>query len=112
GARVRRARSARRNPARGWGAARVEVWGWRDGHRDVVVYGVVEHTDIAAGSTLAVTTAALAGIDPVRDVLTAAGPGVRGLRAAVDAGAFLNELSRRGVRAAAFEGAAFIRAAS
>jgi hypothetical protein len=85
-----------------WGAARVEVWGSRDGTSDCVVYGVVERTAVAAGATLAVVAARLAGVlaPPVSQ------PGVHGLAALVEPVPFLAELAQRGVRAAAFEGVA------
>ena len=52
----KRARFRRRFGDEGeWGAARVEVWGRRDGTLDCVVYGVVERTAVAAGAVLAVT---------------------------------------------------------
>ena len=84
-----------------WGATRVEVYGRRGPARDVVVYGVIEHTGVAAGTVLALAAAQLCG---------AAGgtihrPGVHGLAALVDPVPFLAELSARGVRVAAFEGA-------
>ncbi len=85
-----------------WGAARVEVWGRRDGSFDCTVYGVVERTAVAAGAVLAVVAAQLAGvIGPRLDR-----PGVHGLGALVDPVPFLAELAQRGVRAAAFEGVA------
>jgi hypothetical protein len=85
-----------------WGAARVEVWGRRDGSFDCTVYGVVERTAVAAGAVLAVVAAQLAGvIGPRIDR-----PGVHGLGALVDPVPFLAELAQRGVRAAAFEGVA------
>ena len=74
-----------------WGAARVEVWGRRDGTLDCVVYGVVERTAVAAGAVLAVVAARLAG---------ALGrglkqPGVHGLAALVEPVPFLAELAQR-----------------
>lgn len=101
----RRSRSfgPRRRDADPWGAARVEVWGWRDGVRDALVYGVIERPGVAAGTVLAVAAARVAGQLPgvtLRD----AGPGARGLGALVDPAPFLAELARRGVKAAAFEG--------
>jgi hypothetical protein len=92
-------------PGRGddpWGAARVEIWGRRGNRREPVVYGVVEHVAVAAGTVLAQTAAALAGALP----LVTARPGVAGLAALVDAPAFLAELAGRGVKAAVFEGVA------
>ena len=85
-----------------WGAARVEVWGRRDGSFDCTVYGVVERTAVAAGAALAVVAARLAGaLEPRLDR-----PGVHGLGALLDPVPFLAELAQRGVRAAAFEGVA------
>jgi len=85
-----------------WGAARVEVWGRRDGAFDCTVYGVVERTAVAAGAVLAVVGAQLAGaLQPPIDR-----PGVQGLGSLVDPVPFLAELAQRGVRAAAFEGVA------
>ena len=84
-----------------WGAARVEIWGKRDGAFDTLVYGVVERTAVAAGVVLAVTATWLAGIDrPVSQ------PGVTGLGGLIDPVPFLAELAQRGVRTAAFEGVA------
>jgi len=99
----RRTRLRRRFGDEGeWGAARVEVWGRRDGSFDCTVYGVVERTAVAAGAVLAVVAAQLAGvIGPRIDR-----PGVHGLGALVDPVPFLAELAQRGVRAAAFEGVA------
>ena len=105
---VRRASAAllrRRAIDDGWGAARVEVWGWTRPRRETVVYGVIERPAVAAGTVLAVTAAWLAGLLPEldRDPVT---PGARALGAVVDPAAFLSELARRGVKAAAFEGIA------
>jgi Oxidoreductase family, NAD-binding Rossmann fold len=83
-----------------WGAARVEVWGQRDGSHGCVAYGVVDRTAVAAGTVLAVVTARLAGvIGPVVKQ-----PGVQGLGLIVETVPFLAELAQRGVRAAVFEG--------
>ncbi len=85
-----------------WGAARVEVWGRRNGSFDCTVYGVVERTAVAAGAVLAVVAARLGGaLQPRLDL-----PGVHGLGRLLDPVPFLAELSQRGVRAAAFEGVA------
>jgi hypothetical protein len=83
-----------------WGAARVEVWGRRDGTQDCVVYGIVERTAVAAGAVLAVVAARLAGVldEPLRQ------PGVVAPGALLEPVPFLAELAARGVRAAAFEG--------
>jgi hypothetical protein len=90
----------------GWAGARVEVWGWRDGVRDTVVYGVIERPAVAAGTVLAVTAAALAGALPNVEWRTPRPTGAHGLGAVVDATTFLAELARRGVKAAVFEGLA------
>ena len=87
----------------GWGAARVEVWGWRGRAREAIVYGVIERPAVAAGTVLAVTAARLAGALP--EVTLARDPiGASGLGTLVDPAPFLAELARRGVKAAAFEG--------
>ncbi len=99
----RRGLVSRRRTGEDWGAARVEVWGWRDGTRDAVVYGVVEPAAVAAGMVLAVASARVAGLLP--DIrLRAEVHGARGLGALVEPASFLAELARRGVTAAAFEG--------
>ncbi|HEX4489904.1 MAG TPA: hypothetical protein VH914_01750 [Acidimicrobiia bacterium] len=84
-----------------WGAARVEVYGRRGRERDVVVYGVIERTAVAAGTVLAVAAAQLCGAAGA----TIHRPGVHGLAALVEPVIFLSELSARGVRVATFEGA-------
>ena len=97
----RRTRFRRRFGDEGeWGAARVEVWGQRDGSHGCVAYGVVDRTAVAAGTVLAVVTARLAGvIGPVVKQ-----PGVQGLGVLVEPVPFLAELAQRGVRSAVFEG--------
>jgi len=99
----KRARFRRRFGDEGeWGAARVDVWGRRDGTLDCVVYGVVERTAVAAGTVLAVTAARLGGaLEPRLNQ-----PGVHGLASLVTPVPFLAELAQRGVRAASFEGVA------
>ena len=94
----------RRDPGAAWGAVRVEAWGWRGPARTSVVYGVIERTAIAAGTVLGVTAAWLAGALP--DLAPVGDPGAAGLGAVIDPVAFLAELARRGVKAAAFEGVA------
>jgi hypothetical protein len=79
----------------------VEVCGWRDGAAEPIVYGIVDRTAVVAGVVLAVSAAALVGL--VAAALEPA-PGVRALGEVVRPVPFLTELSRRGVRAAAFEG--------
>ena len=88
----------------GWSAARVEVWGWRDGARVVLVYGVIERTAVAAGTVVAMTAARLAGLLPALTFRPDESGGARGLGALVEPTPFLAELARRGVRAATFEG--------
>ena len=95
----------RRDTGAEWGAVRAEAWGARDGAREAVVYGVIEQTSVAAGTVLGVTAAALAGLVPGLGIVE---PGSVGLGAVVDPPAFLGELSRRGVKAAAFEGASTV----
>ncbi len=99
----RRGLAPRRRTGEDWGAARVEVWGWRDGAREAVVYGVIEPAAVAAGMVLAVATARVAGLLPEIRLRTST-PGSRGLGALVEPAPFLAELARRGVTAAAFEG--------
>src|SRR4029079_16999015 len=91
----------RRDPAAGFGAVRAEVWGWRGRERATVVYGVIERTAVAAGTVLGVATAWLAGALPEMGEVV---PGGAGLGPAVKPAPFLAELSRRGVKAAVFEG--------
>ena len=99
----RRGLAARRRTGEDWGAARVEVWGWRNGARDAVVYGVIEPAAVAAGMVLAVAAARVAGLLPEIRLRTSA-PGSLGLGALVEPAPFLAELAHRGVTAAAFEG--------
>ncbi len=87
------------DPDDGWGAIRVEVFGRRGGAVDSVVYGVVDRTALAAGATLAVAAAHVVARDPAMS-------GVGSLAAFVDPVPFLHDLAARGVKAAAFEGAA------
>ncbi|MGZ4674938.1 MAG: hypothetical protein ACXVJ7_09495 [Acidimicrobiia bacterium] len=91
----------RPDPINEWGAIRVEVWGRRGAARDTVVYGAIERTEIAAGTVLALTTAALAGVLPG---LVRPRPAVSGLGGVVETRPFLAELARRGVKVAIFEG--------
>ena len=91
-------------PVLGWGAVRVEAWGWRGPPRTTVVYGVIERTAIAAGTVLGVTAAWLAGALP--GARRARGAARSGLGTVVEPVPFLAELARRGVKAAAFEGVA------
>jgi hypothetical protein len=92
---------SRRDPAAGFGAVRVEVWGWQGAERATVVYGVIERTAVAAGTVLGVAAAWLAGALPE---VGEREPGALGLGTAVKPVPFLAELARRGVKAAVFEG--------
>jgi hypothetical protein len=94
----------RRDPGLGWGAVRVEAWGWRGTARTSVVYGVIERTAVAAGTVLGVTGACLCGALP--DLAAVPAAGAVGLGSVVEPVPFLAELARRGVKAAAFEGVA------
>jgi hypothetical protein len=94
----------RRDPGLGWGAVRVEAWGWRGTARTSVVYGVIERTAVAAGTVLGVTGACLCGALP--DLAAVPSAGAVGLGSVVEPVPFLAELARRGVKAAAFEGVA------
>lgn len=96
-----RRRVAFRRGEEDWGAIRVEVWGRRGATHEPVVYGAIDRTAFAAGTVLGVTAAALSGALPG---LLSGEAGVRGLAATTDPPAFIAELSRRGVKAAAFEG--------
>jgi len=80
----------------GPGAIRVEVRGSRRGERHDVVYGAFDRPSVAAGATAAVVAVA-AG----RGSLP---PGAYGLARLDAPRGFLQELARRGVRAATFEG--------
>ncbi len=85
------------HPEGGAGAVRVEVRGERAGVRDVAVLGAMDRPAVAAGAV-----AALAALWAGRGELRTTGSG--GLAAMVETLGFLNELHRRGVRAAAFQG--------
>jgi hypothetical protein len=92
----------RADRSEGFGAVRVEVWGWHAGARTAVVYGVIERTAVAAGTVLGVAAAWLAGGVPALGERPEAG--VHGLGAVVEPVPLLAELARRGIKAAAFEG--------
>jgi hypothetical protein len=81
----------------GPGAIRVEVRGRRGGATDVVVLGAMDRPAVAAGAV-----AALTAIGVGHGELHA--PGASGLAARVSPVPFLAELSRRGVKAAVFDG--------
>lgn len=94
----------RRGADDGWGAARVEVWGWRGSARESMVYGVIDRTAVAAGTVLAVASARLAGIAKGLEARGGATAGVHSLASLVEPVPFLADLARRGVKAAVFEG--------
>jgi hypothetical protein len=81
----------------GPGAARVELRGWRDGAREVAVYGVMDRAAVAAGAV-----AALAAVWAVEGRLRV--PGAAGLARLVDPAPFLAALAARGTRVAVFDG--------
>ena len=83
----------------GLGAIRVEVWGQRNGCRDVVVYGLVDRVSNAAGALMGWVAEQLAKPNSLRPV------GVHSVGAIVDAQAAMRALVARGVHPAAFEGA-------
>jgi saccharopine dehydrogenase-like NADP-dependent oxidoreductase len=89
----------RPHPEGSLGALRVEVRGRRDGAYETVVLGAVEPPAVAAG-----TVAAVAALWATEGRLTRTGAG--GLAALAEPLPFLQELARRGVRAAVFEGRA------
>lgn len=89
----------RPHPEGATGAARVEVRGRRGTGRDTVVLGALDRPAVAAGAV-----AALAAVWVAEGRLRR--PGAAGLAALVEPLPFLQELARRGVRAAVFEGAA------
>ncbi len=85
------------HPEGGPGALRVEVRGRQGQRRETKVLGAMDRPGVAAGAVAAVAALWVAeGRVP---------PGSAGLAAGVDTLALLTELARRGVRAAAFEGA-------
>lgn len=86
------------HPEGGLGAIRVEVRGRRGASRDVTVLGAMDRPGVAAGAV-----AALTAVEAASGGLQRAG--AAGLAAAlVEPGPFLQELARRGVKVAAFEG--------
>lgn len=80
------------------GAVRVEVRGRRGAARDVAVLGAIDRPAVAAGVVAAVTAVAVGEGALIRR-------GAAGLAELVEPVPFLAELARRGVKAAAFEGA-------
>jgi hypothetical protein len=107
-ARARLTPPSRRDPGALWGAVRAEAWGQRGSARGTVVYGVIEQTAVASGTVLGVTAGWLGGALPQVAAPHRAekATGAFGLGTVVEAQPFLAELARRGVKAAAFEGAA------
>ena len=95
----------RPHPEGGVGAIRVEVRGRRGQARDVTVLGAMDRPGVAAGAVAAVSALWIA-----EGLLR--GPGAGGLAGSVAPVPFLAELARRGVKAAAFEGAGAARQAS
>jgi hypothetical protein len=87
------------HPEGGPGAIRVEVRGRRGSAHDVVVYGAMDRPAVAAGAV-----GAVAVVWALEQRL--ARVGAAGLAELVEPVPFLAELRRRGVRAAAFHGAA------
>lgn len=103
GVKGRREARRRPDPDGEWGAVWVEVRGRRGRSEEILVYGAVDRMAFASAAVLAVSATALAGIGET----AIAGPGAHGLAALVEPVPFLAELARRGVQAAAFEGARF-----
>lgn len=89
----------RPHPEGGPGALRVELRGWRDGEHRVEVLGVMDRPAVAAGAVAAVAATEIAAGHTVR-------VGAAGLAQLVEPLSFLQDLHRRGVRAASFEGSA------
>jgi len=90
---VRRLSVSRRRPqTEAVGALRVEVSGWRDGVEETVIYAAVDRPSLAAGTLAAVV--ATASSAPV---------GASGLAERSYARALLQELARRGVKAAVYD---------
>jgi hypothetical protein len=81
----------------GLGAIRVELRGALGGERRSVVYGALDRPAVAGAAVAAVTALRLAAGDVE--------PGAGGIAELGDPVGLLRELARRGVRAAAFEGA-------
>jgi hypothetical protein len=83
------------------GAVRVEVRGLRGASHDVEVYGALDRPAVASGTVAAVAAAWTTDGRLSR-------PGAGGLAELIDEPVpFLQELARRGVRAAVFEGGGF-----
>jgi saccharopine dehydrogenase-like NADP-dependent oxidoreductase len=91
----------RPHPEGGPGAIRVEVRGSGPGGRQVLVYGAMDRPAVAAGAVAAVSARAVGDG-------TIARHGAFGLAAVEDPLPLLLDLAERGIRAAAFEGAATV----
>jgi hypothetical protein len=87
------------HPEGGPGAVRVEVRGRRGSTSETVVLGAMDRPAVAAGAV-----AALAAVTAARGELR--GPGAGGLASLADSLSLLQQLARRGVKAAVFEGSA------
>jgi hypothetical protein len=85
------------HPEGGPGAVRVELRGSRAGTRDTVVLGAMDRPAVAAGAVAAVAARWI-----ITDQLRR--NGAAGLAELVEPLPFLQELSRRGIKAAIFEG--------
>ena len=94
-------RRRRTDPDGEWGGVWVEVRGRRGRSEEILVYGAVDRMAFAAGTVLALTAAWLVGAAGGQVTET----GAHGLAVLVEPVPFLAELARRGVKAAAFEGA-------
>lgn len=85
------------HPDGGPGGIRVEVWGRRDGAREVTIYGAVGSPAEMSGVIAALAARrVLDGLQP---------PGAHGLAELPDPLSFLADLDQRGVRLQTFEGA-------
>lgn len=90
------------HPEGGPGAIRVEARGLIDGEHTTVVYGAMDRPGVAAAAVAAVTAVWILE-HRVRPVA------VGGLAELIEPTPFLVELSRRGIRAARFEGSASVQ---
>ena len=86
------------HPEGGPGAVRVEVRGRRGGASETVVLGAMDRPAVAAGAV-----SALVAVEAAAHRLRRSGAG--GLAELVDPLPMLSELARRGIKAAAFDGA-------
>jgi NADP oxidoreductase coenzyme F420-dependent len=89
------------HPEGALGAVRVEVRGLRQGSRDIEVLGAIDRPAVAAGAVAAVAVSQV--------IAAGAGAGAFGLAdARLDTEGLLNQLARRGVKAARYVGAAAV----